>query len=142
MDVITYHTEGNRITAEVRNGGTTAYTTAPYATERMAYADAYCWLAFHGEKESMTKITADPDEVYTGYIQKQDGPRIVTVPTPVTVERVANALAEAERFGLSVDMRRSPAGFRYIEISNGKGSSYSKWWIGEAAQAYLMAPPA
>jgi hypothetical protein len=45
MNVVTF-TTGARVWAEVRKGGVTLYTTPEYLTERMAYADAYCWRAF------------------------------------------------------------------------------------------------
>jgi hypothetical protein len=60
MNVITFTTGilgGNKVWAEVRNGETTVYRTTEYVTERMAYADAYCWLAFHGGEKNMTTYT-------------------------------------------------------------------------------------
>jgi hypothetical protein len=52
MNVVTF-TTGTKVWAEVRNGDVTLYTTPEYFTERMAYADAYCWRAFQVEDPAL-----------------------------------------------------------------------------------------
>ncbi|MEW2302607.1 hypothetical protein AB0958_21985 [Streptomyces sp. NPDC006655] len=41
---------------EVRNGDRIVFRSAGYITERMALADARCWVAFHGKAVEMVRI--------------------------------------------------------------------------------------
>lgn len=120
---ITTGTQGGKFYAWVRKGMSILFQTPGYITEAMALADARCWLAFHGG-ESMDMVTVDMNEVY---VARQKG---TGVWREETAERVARAVAEAYRFNLTVEVKEGTMGQRYIQISDGKGSSYSQWHMG------------
>ncbi|MGI5408209.1 hypothetical protein ACQEV9_15580 [Streptomyces chartreusis] len=54
--------------ARVNNGDLIVYVTAEYLTERMALADARCWVAFHGKADAMPtyKLAIDPIDTTGG----------------------------------------------------------------------------
>ncbi|MDX2590978.1 hypothetical protein PV343_01390 [Streptomyces sp. WI03-4A] len=120
---ITTKTENGKHIAEVRNGAGVVFKTAAYLTEAMALADAQCWVAFHGG-ETMGKITVDMNETYCA---RQ---AVTQIMAEVPAENVRRAVESAYAAGLVVEIKRDTLDHDYIEISNGKGSSYGKFHIG------------
>jgi hypothetical protein len=121
MNVITF-TTGTKVWAEVRNGGVTVHTTPEYYSERMAYADAYCWVAFHkGESMSKADALVKPGDRF------EAAEAVTGITRDIPAERVARAIAEAERFNLDVLVRQGTGGREYIQIGR-NGCSYGQYF--------------
>jgi hypothetical protein len=119
-------------TAEVRDAGRLVYRSPQFVTERMALADAGCWVAFHGERDGMGKVEVDPAEIYTA--REAVTQQFEWVPGEVVARKVASAY----EYGLTVEVKVGAMGQQYIQISNGKGSSYGIYHIGAAFRAKVL----
>jgi hypothetical protein len=117
----------------VRKGDSILYRTPGYYTEGMALADAKCWLAFHGEDTNMDKVTVDMGETYSAMRHKGAD---FEWHQP-SAQRVADHVADARKFNLCVEIKTGARGQSYIQISDGKGSSYAQYHIGAEFADYV-----
>jgi hypothetical protein len=113
-------TENNgKHTAQVSEGGRLTFRTPEYCTAEMALADAKCWMAFHGEAESMNEFVKPGD--------KFEGHRQVTGELfSVSAGEMLRLIAEAKSFGLEI-IERMGTERAYIEIGR-NGSSYGQYF--------------
>jgi hypothetical protein len=111
---------------QVREGDRVLYRTPGYYTAGMALKSAECWAAFHGKGTDMGKVTVDLGEVYTARGGGPSGLEYRDVPA----ERLAAVVAQAYEFGLTVEVRTNTHGTAYIQVSDGKGSSYGQYHVG------------
>ncbi|MEU9560343.1 hypothetical protein [Streptomyces fumanus] len=118
MDMQTTKVRGKFFTV-VRDGAPVVHITRKYLTRRMAEAAAKCWVAFRGVR----KVEIDLNQVYVQGTKR------------VAAQFVADRVAEAYRFGLTVEVRQGTAGRRYIQISDGKGSAYGQYFFGGDLQS-------
>ncbi|AUG87289.1 hypothetical protein HOS59_gp25 [Streptomyces phage Rowa] len=126
MNVITFLNQGNgTVWAEVRDGDATVYRTTEYVTERMAYADAYCWVAFHGGETKMTESLVKPGERFKamGDFSKEVG----TCWREFSAEHVMQRIATYAEHGVPAVRKTGPRG-EYIEIGR-NGSSYAQYHV-------------
>jgi hypothetical protein len=112
MIATTTTTNGQHIATAKVNGKT--FTTKAYYTLNMALADAKCWIAFN-KTEGTEMFEARDRATHIFYL--------------IAGTEVARRIEEAKSFGLTVETKiSSHTGREYIEISNGKGSSYGQYF--------------
>ncbi|MGW3072725.1 hypothetical protein [Kitasatospora sp. NPDC001132] len=82
----------------------------------------------------MNRITVDMTEAYTARARYTH--ELMGVPA----QRMARIVAQAYDFGLTVEIKDSTrADTQYIQISDGKGSSYGQYFIGaDFRDRYMM----
>jgi hypothetical protein len=131
MQITTTQTNGKHY-ARVADGDRIAYVSPGYHTAGMAQSAAKCWIAFHGKGSEMGKIVVDLNEVYTSRGAGRSGLEYMNVPAG----RVARRVASAYEYGQTVEIRTSMLGTPYIQISDGKGSSYAQFHIGPVFAHY------
>jgi hypothetical protein len=120
---------------QVREGDRILFATPGYYTAGMALKSAECWAAFHGKGNDMGKVTVDLGEVYTARGGGPSGLEYRDVPA----EHVATIVAQAYEFGLTVEVKTSTVqGTKYIQVSNGKGSSYGQYHVGAVFSDYAL----